>query len=114
MENLKNRIEKGLDTVIRQFELMVSFKVYIPKIKELENELFSNDKVKSKNGLKGIESLLSINRAWMEVISVDVLSDKGNTYKDKFVDNFNNWDEWYNFMENIVEDAKKYYAEMFE
>jgi len=117
MENLKNKIEKGISTVIRQYELEGdiwngmyhnNIHPYIPKLKKIREQLFSNDEEIMKQGLRGLENLLLSYRAWEDGYS-SYFSDKDDTYKDKFVDNFNNWDEWYNFMESIVEDAKEYY-----
>ena len=118
MKNLKEKLEKKIDTVIKQYEsewdgILYDERQehpYIEVLKEIEQELFSNDLNLKKKAIKGLESLLLSYRAWEDGYS-DTFSDQGDKYQDKFVDDFKNWDEWYGFLESIVEDAKEYVAD---
>ncbi len=119
MKNLKEELEKKIDTVIRQYKLNWNVEIqfrehpYIEVLKEIEQELFSDDLNLKKKGLKRIadpNGLLLSYRAWEDGYS-DTFSDQGDKYQDKFVDDFKNWDEWYGFLESIVEDAKEYVAD---
>ena len=109
MKNLKEKLEKKIDTVFRQYKLQDTENVYIEVLQEIEQELFSDDLNLKKKAVKGLESLLLSYRAWEDGYS-DTFSDQGDKYQDKFVDDFKNWDEWYRFLESIVEDAKRYVA----
>ncbi len=110
MINLKEKLEKKIKTVFKQYKLQDEENVYIEVLKEIEQELFSNDLNLKKKAIKGLESLLLSYRAWEDGYS-DTFSDQGDKYQDKFVDDFKNWDEWYSFLESIVEDAKEYVAD---
>ena len=119
MRNLKEELEKKLDTVIRQYKLNWNVEIqlrehpYIEVLKEIEQELFSDDLNLKKKGLKRLSDpngLLLSYRAWEDGY-YDTIFDQGDKYQDKFVDDFKNWDEWYSFLESIVEDAKEYVAD---
>lgn len=116
MKNLKEKLEKKIDTVIRQYdkERVPEFEYrehpYIPILEEIKQELFSDDLNLKKKAIKRLESLLLSYRAWEDKYGT-FFSDQGDKYQDKFVDDFKNWDEWYGFLESIVEDAKEYVAD---
>lgn len=114
MKQLKKQLEKKLNTVIRQYKLNWNVEIqlrehpYIEVLEEIEQELFSTDINLMQKAIKGLKSLLLSYRAWEDGYS-DTFSDQGDKYQDKFVDDFKNWDEWYEFLESIVADAEEYY-----
>ena len=115
MKRLKEQIENKIDAVLRQYELEgekwesrpLQEHPYATTLKEIRDQLFSNNTKDKQEGLKGLESLLLSFRAWE--MYLEYYDDQGgDEYKDKYVDNFNNWDEWYEFLKSIVSDAKEY------
>ena len=112
-KELKQKLEKKIDTVLKQYEYNWNEEIqrrehpYIIKLKEIEKQLFSKNKDNCINAVKRLDSLLLSLRAWEDGY-YDAFWDTSDKYKDKFVDGFNNWDEWYDFLKSIVEDAKKY------
>jgi len=109
---LEQQIKNKINTVIRQYELDGVATVYIPILREIEQEFFSDDLLLQEKGLKGFDSLLLTLRAWENYF--DAASDHGDKYKDMFVDSFNNFDEWYQFLEDLVADAQEYHKQRIE
>jgi len=111
---LKEQIENKIDTVLRQYNSEGGWwesrplkeHPYATSLKEIREQLFSNNIKDKQEGLKRLESLLLSLRAWDDYFHFAF--DDGDKYKDKFVDDFNNWNEWYTFLESIVSDAKEY------
>ena len=116
MHKLKEKIAKNIDIVLRQYKLenwdeeRNGTHPYYLTLKKLEEEFISNDISKIKKGVKGFESLLLSYRAWEDGYH-KYFADRGDKYKDKFIDNFNNWTKWYAFLESLVKDAKEYYKQ---
>ena len=116
MKNLKEKLEKKINTVIRQYEFEWEGMIYderkehpyIAKLLEIRKELFSTDINLMQKAIKGLKSLLLSYRAWEDGYYY-TFSDQGDKYQDKFVDDFKNWGEWYEFLESIVADAEEYY-----
>lgn len=117
MKQLKEQLEKKLNTVIRQYKLNWNVEIqlrehpYIEVLEEIEQELFSTDVNLKQKAIKGLKSLLLSYRAWEDGYS-DTFSDQGDKYQNKFVDDFKNWGEWYDFLESIIVDAEEYYNVM--
>jgi len=111
MKRLKEQIENKIDTVLRQYDSEGGWwesrplkeHPYSTSLKEIREQLFSNNIKDKQEGLKRLESLLLTLRAWEDRYNVFSKDDK-NTY----VDNFNNFNEWYDFLKSIVSDAKEY------
>ena len=111
---LKEQIENKIDTVLRQYDSEGGWwesrplkeHPYSTSLKEIREQLFSNNIKDKQEGLKRLESLLLSLRAWDNYFHYAF--DYGDKYKDKFIDDFNNWNEWYAFLESIVSDAKEY------
>ena len=112
MKLLKEQIGNKIDTVARQYKLEWDESIqrrehpYIDRLQKIKDLLFSKDSDQQQNGLKELESLLLSLHAWDGYFHFSF--DQGDKYKDKFVDNFNNWNEWYTFLERIVSDTKEY------
>ena len=115
MKLLKKQIENKIDTVLRQYNSEGGWwesrplkeHPYATSLKEIREQLFSNNIKDKEEGLKRLESLLLSFRAWE--MYLEYYDDQGgDKYKDRYVDNFNNWDEWYEFLKSIVFDAKEY------
>jgi len=109
-DKLEQQIKNKINTVIRQYELGVTSTVYIPTLREIEQEFFSDDLSLQEEGLKGLDELLLTRRAWG--IVGEYLT--GEEYKDKFVDNFNNFIEWNYFLDELVENAQEYHKQRME
>jgi len=107
---LEQQIKNKINTVIRQYELGVTSTVYIPILREIEQEFFSDDLLLQEKGLKNIDELLLTRRAWGIVGEYFT----GEEYKDKFVDNFNNFNEWYQFLKDLVADTQEYHKQRIE
>lgn len=110
MQNLEKKIKNNLNLIKQQYLLKGNLKVYISTLEEIEKKFFSNNLISQQEALEGFKSLLLSYRAWEDAYS-DYFSDTGDKYKDKFVDGFNNWDEWYSFLENLVKDVEEYYKD---
>lgn len=108
--NQKIKLEKSLDKITKQYQKS-KVNVYIPKHEENIRNFFSTDVELQKKGLKGIQQLLNI-RLWDEVLSLTNMgSNYPNYYRDIFIDDFNNFDEWYTFLEKIVKEVEIYQNE---
>ena len=104
--NLKQQINHKLKMVICQYKLGGTTNIYIPILQELQQEFFSDDLLLQQKGLKGLENLLLTRRVW------GVLGEylEGDAYKDKFIDNFNNFVAWECFLDGLVADAVRYHG----
>jgi len=111
-DTLEQQIKNKINTVIRQYELGVTSTVYIPTLREIEQDFFSDDLSLQEEGLKGLDDLLLTLRAWENYFEAS--SDHADKYKDMFVDSFNNFDEWYQFLEDLVADAQEYHKQRIE
>ncbi len=88
--------------------------VYAKKIPRIIEMFFSNNLLNQENGLKAFKGLLSL-RQWDDID--DTLS-KNNENKDKFkhrfIDDFNNFQEFYQVIKSLVKDAEEYHRRRLE
>ena len=99
-EKLKEQISHKIDMVLRQYNISGSKKVYAPILLELKEKLFSGNKELEEEALKGMKSLLLTIRAW-----------DGYDYSknpDDFIDDFNDFEEFYVFLEGFIQDVEIY------
>ena len=99
LKELKEQINHKIDMVLRQYDISGG-KVYAPILLDFKEKLFSGSKELEKEALKGMKSLLSL-RAWD---GYDY-----STNPDDFIDDFQNFDEWYfGFLEGFIKDVERY------
>ena len=110
MDELKEKIEKKIDIVSRQYKLKGSLKVYMPILKEIENNFFLNEKKLQEISIERFKSLLLSYRAWEDTYSY-TFSNQTDKYKESFVDDFNNWSEWYSFLKSLIADVEEYHVQ---
>jgi hypothetical protein len=108
----RESIEEKIDVLIRQLK-KCGGEVYIDWIKKLQNDIFSNDDKVREITLKQVTSrsnFLNI-RVWDDLgIGPGVENPLYPTYyKDSFVDDFNNFSEFYEFLEGLVKDIEEYH-----
>jgi hypothetical protein len=103
MSKLKDKIEKKIDVVLKQY-MDSPQEVYAPTLKEIKKDFFSNDIKLQENSIARFKSLLLTFRAW-EPLDYYFIGE----HKDKFVDDFNNVNEWYDFLESLVKDIEEYH-----
>lgn len=110
MNTLKENIKYKTNIVIRQNEMRWDEKrrglnILVQSVQEIEEEFFSDDEVLQKKGLQGYQGLLLL-RPWEDIEDIPYRGDK-NKYR--FVDNFNNFSEFYQFLKSLVKDAEEYH-----
>ncbi len=99
-EKLKEQISHKINMVLRQYNLIGGYDPYSPKLLKLKEKLFSGNKELEKEALKGMKSLLLTIRAW-----------DGYDYSknpDDFIDDFNDFEEFYVFLEGFIQDVEIY------
>jgi hypothetical protein len=109
MKMTQKIIELKIDIVLKQYELG-NLTVYSPILKEITNNFFSNEQKLQEESLKRFSSLLLNLRAWEDTY-FDIAFDNGDKYKDRFVDNFNNFSEFYDFLQGLVKDVEEYHQQ---
>jgi hypothetical protein len=124
-EQFKNNILRKSDIVRRQYlltwkeiennkhiwnETKESLKhYYTERIPQIIEEFFSNNKELQEEGLKGYRGLLLL-RPWDNIDDTfKKNNEKKDKYKDSFVDDFNNFSEFYEFLEDLVKDIEEYH-----
>lgn len=103
----KEIIQKKLETVYRQLEFNSSYHCYIPKLKNRENELFSNDVSLYNEARRQIAGLIHYYRTWDSLDNLRPDEDPSND----FVDDFKNLDEFFDFTQTILDDIDEYIKE---
>jgi len=115
MNKLKEKIQNKIDTIIRQYNLAGNLKVYIPILKEIENDFFFADKPLQEKSIQRLDSLLLTLRVWDSLDdSFCKNNEQKDKYKDRFVDDFNNFVELYEFMVSLVKDVETYHHQRLE
>lgn len=104
-ENIKNKLKK----LIRQYEKM-GHNEYGQYVKRDIADFFSEDTELQEKALKSIQSILSI-RLWDGFGFTSHNPRYLTYYKDEFIDNFNNFGEWYKFLQELVKDVEAYHKE---
>ena len=97
---LRESIIRKIDMILRQYNISGNMKVYAPILLELKEKLFSGDHELEQEALKGMKSLLLTIRAW-----------DGYDYSknpDDFIDDFNDFEELYSFLEDFIKDVERY------
>ena len=108
MNNLENKIKNAVNVVKRQY-LLSDMNVYISGLEELEEEFFSDDENLKNEAAKHFKDLLSL-RQWDDID--DTLSQNNENkdkFKHRFIDDFNNFQEFYQVIENLVKDVEEYH-----
>lgn len=105
---LKEEIQNKIHTVVRQYNMKNGWggtpkTVYIPILNEIEAEFFSDDIEVQKKSIDRMKSLLLSFRAW-EPLDMH-LSD---SFSEEFVDNYKNFNEWYDFLQGLIKDIEDY------
>jgi len=108
----RESIEEKFDVLIRQLK-KCGGEVYIDSTKKLENDIFSNDDKVRETALKQVASRSNFlnTRVWDDLgVGPGVENQLYPTYyKDSFVDDFNNFSEFYEFLKGLVKDVEEYY-----
>jgi len=111
---LKTKILDKISIIKKQYDLHWNEKRYgihpsIVLMEETKEKFFSENTDIQENGVYYFKGLLSL-RQWDDLD--DTLS-KNNENKDKYkhwyVDDFNNFSEFYEFLEELVKDVEKYH-----
>ena len=115
MNTLKETIEDKTNVVIRQNEMRWDEKrrglnILVQSVQQMEEELFSYDEVLQTKGLHGYRGLLLL-RPWDDIDdnSFGIINKNKDTFKDKYVDDFNNFSEFYEFLKGLVNDVEEYH-----
>ncbi|WP_295421394.1 hypothetical protein [Sulfurovum sp.] len=88
--------------------------VYTQRMPKIIQDFFSDDLQLQEEGLKGFKGLLLI-RPWENIDDTfRNNNEQKDKYKDNFVDDFNNFLEFYNFLEGLVSDVEEYHRQRVE
>lgn len=115
MKTLKEAIEDKINVVVQQYEKSWDSKRYglhpsVALLRDREKKFFSDNRSMQEEGIKRFRGLLSF-RQWDDID--DTLSknnENKDKYKDRYVDDFNNFSEFYQFLKSLVEDVEAYHS----
>jgi hypothetical protein len=106
----ESELRESLSSISRQYNKL-NKEVYNITLEKNILNFFSEKEELQQIGLNGIRQLLSI-RLWEEVFGLSNMNPKySNYYQDIFIDDFKNFDEWYEFIKDIVLKAENYYLQ---
>ena len=126
MNKLKEIILTKSDVIHRQYMLILKnieenksvwdeskkrmHSIYAQKMPKIVEIFFSNNLLNQEDGLKAFKGLLSL-RQWDDNIDDTFRPNNENKdkYKDIFVDDFNNFSEFYQFLKDLVKDVEEYH-----
>lgn len=104
----KNNIIKKIDILIKQYE-KYNVTNMIKSVNKIKKDFFSDNKNLQEKALLSLREHLNT-RIWEGIgIGIGFENPKYPTYyKDNYVDNFNNFSEFYAFLESLIADAENY------